>query len=437
MRCIIHGEIYSENFDKVSKLITDWSSACRFAFCRFQKDKLSFNEVRKQTKIKYLSLNTRQISDTIRQAQGLYERVKDKKVIFGGRKAWNKVVSGELSNEEWKERRDKQLYAQGDITKQGNPNLRLLKEEDGSYWLRITVGNKQFEKHKLFIPDKFKDKTESLLSLEKAYNVRVIKKDKQHYKVMIDYKIENPKTKITFDNGVIGVDSNSDRLAISEVSRDGNLINSFSIVDNKIFFASTHKRDYEIGCMVKQIIQYALDRNKGMVFENLRFKKEFENQGKKFNRAKSTFVWRKILALLERKCIEFGIMYKKVNPAFTSIIGRFKYQKMYNLNIHESAAYVIGRRGLGFNEKLSLYKYPSALVKKFIIRTLAGKYDSRRIHSWMLWRKLRDDYRATLTALRGGMSNLKEFDGNPRYIGESPVGESVIRIGRSRIFNIA
>ncbi len=176
-----------------------------------------------------------------------------------------------------------------------------------------------------------------------------------------------------------------------------------------------------MGCVVKQIINYALENNKGMVFENLKFKKEFENQGRKFNRIKSNFVWKKILTLLERKCVENGIQYKKVNPAFTSVIGKFKYQKMYNLSIHESASYVVARRGLVFNEKLSLYKYPSKLVKEIVFDHAGDKV--KRIHSWSLWRKLRDNYKASLTAIQSRMSNLKELDGNLCYECGIPSGE--------------
>jgi len=256
-----------------------------------------------------------------------------------------------------------------------------------------------------------------------SYNVRLLKKDKQHYRVVIDYKVENPDIIIDFSNGAIGIDVNPDRVAISEITNDGNLIKSFSIVNNRMFFSSANKRDYEIGCIVKQVINYALQHNKGIVFENLKFKKDFENQGRKFNRIKSNFVWKKLLTLLERKCIENGIMYKKVNPAFTSVIGKFKYQKMYKLSIHESAAYVIARRGLSFNEKLSLYKYPSKFVKELVLDLVGDR--TKRFHSWSLWRKLRDSYKASLTAIQSRMSNLKELDGSLCYTGGNPVGKVV------------
>jgi len=264
--------------------------------------------------------------------------------------------------------------------------------------------------------------------LGNAYNVRLIKKDKQHYKVIIGYKVDNPETIIDFSKGAIGIDINPDRVAISNISSDGNLIKSFTINNNRMFFSSTNKRNYEIGCIIKKIIKYAIDNNKGIVFENLKFKKEFENQGRRFNRIKSNFTWKKLLTLLERKCIENGIMYKKVNPAFTSVIGKLKYQKMYNLSIHESASYVVGRRGLGFNEKLSLYNYPSEIVKKLVL-DLAGDR-AKRFHSWVLWRKLRDNYKAVLTGLQAGMSNLKELDDNACYVGENPTGKLSLITGQ-------
>ena len=139
------------------------------------------------------------------------------------------------------------------------------------------------------------------------------------------------------------------------------------------------------------------------MFENLQFSKDW-TYNKKLNRIKSNFVWRKFLELLERKCIEHGIRYKKVNPAFTSVVGRVKYSEMYGLNVHESAAYVIARRGLGYNEKLSVYKTQSKIVKDRIIRTLAEKYDGKRIHNWVLWKSVK----TVLTGLKNRMRTLQE-----------------------------
>lgn len=415
MRQVIHGEIYSEDFNKLNKLIADWCSCYRFSFCRFQKEELKFNEVRKRAKEKYKSLNTRLISDTVIQARGLFSRIGGRKVVFGGQKNWDKLIKGEITREQWKDIRDNQIYARGDITKKGNPNIRLV-TKSSDFWIRVTIGNRRFENYKLFIPVKYKERLLALLVSGKPYNIRLIKNDPHHYRAIIDTEVKDPEELIDFSNGVIGVDVNPDRVAVSEVGSRGNLVKSFTIVNNRMLFASTKKRNYEIAFIVKQIINYALKTKKGIVFENLRFKKQFENLGRIFNRKKSNFVWKKILTLLKRKCIENGIKQKHINPAFTSVIGRLKYQRMFNLSVHQSASYVVGRRGLGFNEKLSLYKYPSRLVKELVL-DLAGD-STKRFHSWSLWRKLRDKEDAVLTALQGRLQSLEEGCGlSRRYVG--------------------
>jgi hypothetical protein len=63
---VIHGEIWSEDFTQLDKLIRDFQSCVRFCYCRFDKDKLDFNDVRKAAKLKYPTLNTRQISDAVK-----------------------------------------------------------------------------------------------------------------------------------------------------------------------------------------------------------------------------------------------------------------------------------------------------------------------------------------------------------------------------------
>jgi hypothetical protein len=61
---------------------------------------------------------------------------------------------------------------------------------------------------------------------------------------------------------------------------------------------------------------------------------------------------------MESKCARKGIKLKKINPAYTSIIGIYKYSNRDNLSYAHnanskdlSAALVIGRRGLGLYER--------------------------------------------------------------------------------------
>ena len=62
-------------------------------------------------------------------------------------------------------------------------------------------------------------------------------------------------------------------------------------------------------------------------------------------------------------------------------------------------------------------------MKSEIVRTLEGKYDEKRIHNWRMWRIVKNNYKALLTAAQDSMSNLKEFDDSSCYVGESPTSE--------------
>jgi IS605 OrfB family transposase len=356
-------------------------------------------------------------TDAVMVAQGLHARHGDKKVIFGGRKLWEQLQSQLILREEWASKRDGQIYARGDRTKSGNPNLRVVGDK-----LRVTVGTKKFASYKLFISSKFKSEMDRIISSGESYNVRLIRTDAKHWKVVVDYSVEEPLPVIGFQNGSIGIDTNPDRIAIANVSNDGNLIEAKSLVNNRLYHASQNKREYDIGCMVKQVIEYAKQHGKGIVFEDLNFQREYKEGQKRWNRTKSNFVWRKFITLLERKCVQHGIEYKKANPAFTSVIGKLKYRVMYGLSVHESAAYVIGRRGLGLNEKLSLHKQPRTRVKEAVCRHLEGK-TNKRVHSWQMWRCLRDNKKAILTGFKSSMSKLEDlgdslFDGSESLSGE-------------------
>jgi IS605 OrfB family transposase len=414
MISVIHGELYSEDFSKLEQLSKDYCSCVRFCYNQFHKNKdIEFNDVRKSAKIKYKNkLNTRQISDSTVQGKAIKIRFKEQSVVFGGKKLFEQLRQGKISKQEWQYARDYSYYARGDRNQKGNPDIRIVDDT-----LKITVGNRQFEYYKLFIPNKYKEKLQKLVELGIAYNIRLKRKDDKHWKVAIDYQTPNPEVTINFDKGAIGIDTNIDRIAITEINKDGNYIDSQTIINSRLKDGSTNKRNYDIGCIVKQIINIAKEKNKGIVFENLKFKKDnikskqkpkikVKNKFiKKRNRTFSNFVWNKFLTLLENKCIENGIAFKKVNPAFTTVIGKVKYSQLYKITAHESAAYVIARRGLNFNEKVSVHNCPSKLVKEVIIRKLGEKYDGKRINNWVFWSKIK----AVLPGLKNKMRNLKEL----------------------------
>jgi hypothetical protein len=66
----------------------------------------------------------------------------------------------------------------------------------------------------------------------------------------------------------------------------------------------------------------------------------------------------------------------KVNPAYTSIIGKLKYSPMLGIDKDVAGAYVIGRRGLGFEERLPK-NYRELLKDKEFLAYAIAKVDER------------------------------------------------------------
>ncbi|MGQ9631847.1 MAG: IS200/IS605 family accessory protein TnpB-related protein [bacterium] len=434
MRKVIHAELFV-NSDELPRLMADWSSCVRFAYRRFREG-LTFNEVRITAKAKYLILSTRQVSDAVTEAKGKYECTKDSNpIVFGGKKLFAKVCAGKVSAEQWRFVRDGMMYARGDRTKNGNPTLRVIRNTDG-YYLRVVVGNRDFRFYSLFVPHKFTETLDALLASGIAYNIRIRRKDGRRCDVTIDHEVESPQLRATFQNGCVGVDTNPDRIAICLVAPDGNRVWSRALVNARMFYGSANKTQYEVALLVKEIADLALKNGCGIAAENLKFKPKFVKGWSKSNRMKSRFIWRSFLALLERKCQEKGIEFRKVNPAFTSVQGKLKYHQMFNVSIHEAAAYVIGRRALGFNEKLSIYRLPHREARKLAVAQTMQEADDRprrKYHSWYLWKQLRNI--ASLTESRPSLSNPRELDGsvsNGRNCGVSPQGESCPITGRTR-----
>ena len=59
-----------------------------------------------------------------------------------------------------------------------------------------------------------------------------------------------------------------------------------------------------------------------------------------------------IRQLAESKTFKYNVGVKFINPAYTSQTGKIKYMKQFGMSIHESAALVIGRRAMGYTDRL-------------------------------------------------------------------------------------
>ena len=101
------------------------------------------------------------------------------------------------------------------------------------------------------------------------------------------------------------------------------------------------------------------------------------------NRMLSEFAYSKITKAVERKAANEGVEVIRIDPAYTSMIGKLKYVWDKGLSIHQAASYVIARKGVGYKEKiLSEYrvfiKVKQPLIKQWeIITKKVGKASTK------------------------------------------------------------
>ncbi|MEY8350401.1 IS200/IS605 family accessory protein TnpB-related protein [Bacillus cereus] len=165
---------------------------------------------------------------------------------------------------------------------------------------------------------------------------------------------ENPHTNYSTSDGVIGVDCNLEHFAWAHVTKDGNYKGSGSLRFS-IMGKSTGKITKIIEVEAIRLVDLAERYNKPIVLEKLdttQSKTGDRYGNKRANRMKSMFAYEKMTSAILNRADKRGVAVFQVNPAYTSISGKMKYMRKFGISIHQSAAYTIGRRGLGYKEKV-------------------------------------------------------------------------------------
>jgi len=330
MRIVAHGIVYfkdSQEVKRLKSLMISWGSCRRSAYQAIHKHGLRNNDVKVYCKKNYMGpLNQRYISDAVTESQ----KVEQEHALFGGRKLWRRYLSGKISKKKWLQHRNNALYSRGDKTHNGNAGIRVVGKE---LWVNDPSERGRWIKGSLWL-NKTIDHT--------CYDARIQLKDgKFHVTASWD---EQPTRVVTSKAyGVIGIDTNPDGLALSEVNGHGNLESHVYLKNDRIQFAQYGKRDYDIKQMAVKAVEIAYSAGKPLVLEQLRFKNG--KRTKKFNRMSHNFIYRRLVEAIKSRASKIGVEVIEVPPAYTSIVGRLKYQNMYSLSTHNAAALVIGRLG--------------------------------------------------------------------------------------------
>ena len=182
--------------------------------------------------------------------------------------------------------------------------------------------------------------------------------------------------------GVVGVDLNADHLAVTDVDRFGNPIAAFR-VPCPTRGKTHHQARAILGDAVGQVVTYACLQQKPIVAERLQFdekKAALEQRGARYARMLSGFAYAAFHAILAARCYDAGIALRRVNPAFTSVIGAHTVAERYGLSRHHAAACAIGRRGMHLAER------PPRRLGDHVTFPLPVR--NRGKHVWSFWRQV-------------------------------------------------
>jgi len=435
---------FDKDKERVLSTIRKFSSMVRFAYKRLMEG-AERKELKKLLSRKY-GVNTRYSDDAILLAKQTLESCLEreqnpKKLVFGSRELFEQLKKKHLTGkrrdtlrQKWEERRYGILYSRGDKSLQGNLNLRLVNLE-GQWHLRINLGNGEYVWARVIRTakrktDKWLDFICSIGHAEKTgdwfpYTVRIKLRNGKIY-VQFSKEEKLPEVSITKDNGVIGIDINAYpfHLALVHAAKDGNLEKYERISLDKLLEGSSEKRAYLSWQTAHQVVEIAKRERKALVVENLEeLPKGRRGDGlPKLRQRLQKWVYKGLLQKIEIVARRNGIQVIKVNPAYTSIIGKLKYAPLYNIDKDTAGAYVIARRGLGFKERLpknyrgllkdaDFLSYTIAKIEDKItklkqeIREEKNEYKHNRLKS-TLW-KIRKELDLLLKYFRGsGESEL-------------------------------
>ncbi|WP_254698684.1 IS200/IS605 family accessory protein TnpB-related protein [Parageobacillus sp. VR-IP] len=248
-----------------------------------------------------------------------------------------------------------------------------------------------------------------------SYTVEIQRKNGEYY-VHLVYEEEVYGKELAYEEPIQaeridGMDINMGRIAVSIVSKQGNFIKSKVFYCHELEYVKGNQRNNIVGETIRDVYDWLLQENVGaVVIENIQLRQRHDTD-KRFHRFTHHFKKKKLTDIMIRRGLRFGFRVKKVNPAYISVIGHFKYRKKYGLSVHESVALVIGRRGLGYCERLpkELIHLIKTKVKRHLIAVLGSMEESykqsksgtkqhqytammlhtienfKQEHEWLLW----------------------------------------------------
>jgi IS605 OrfB family transposase len=308
-------------------------------------------------------------------------RIDRPSICFGTRKLFdaqhNLAANGFKSRSEWREAwrkaRSATFMIEGEKASEcGNRFARLMGRSDGRFDLELrlpeTLKQLAEKTRKIAGNEVFSVRFEGLafshnadmldaeLSNKLPISVR-FHRDGTSWRVMVSFKTVEAEVVEDYRCGAVGIDLNAGFVSVTRVDHHGNVVEAFDIP--MVTYGKSQSQSRDAICKAAaEIVAFAKTHGLPTVSEDLDFEKKklvLKLEGdKRYARMLSSFAHSQFDAALASACARRGVFHKRVNPAYTSLIGRVKFARRYGLSVHRSAALAIARRAMQLSKELPL-----------------------------------------------------------------------------------
>ena len=268
----------------------------------------------------------------------------------------------------FKRHRDSQInYIGRACEKQGNMNFQMQYVKKGNFFamkVRRDFGKwkdnrspERFAYGKCHFKYGEKQLKDAMSNNASPVTVSVIRRNERYYLfVAVAVSYESSAIVTRKEHGVIGIDFNKGFINICETDEKGNIV---SIEKIKYPFGKAGITNAGLADVISKVCEKSIETGKSIVAEDLSFerkkskaKKAVTPTEKERMRMLHSLPYSRYAKILENITFNRRIELIKVNPAYTSRTAEQNFCDQMKLNIHNGAAFVIARKGMGIKDSL-------------------------------------------------------------------------------------
>ena len=282
-------------------------------------------------------------------------------ICFGGKKLAKK------NKKAFMEHRDSQINYTGAASEtQRNQNFQFQYVRKGNFFVmkvrrdfgdwKNSKSKERFVYGKCYFKYGSTDLRDALCGKYTPVSTVIIKRNNRYYLyATVTLTLESNEIVTRKEYGVVGIDFNKGFINICETDEKGNLIYKEKI---KYPFGKSGVTKAGLHKVISIVKKRAIETGKSIVAEDItlekkkiKSKKAVTPVEKRKMKTLHSVPYSIYLRILDDVTFNNKIELIKINPAYTSKIAEQKFCERMKLNIHDGAAYVIARRGMGIKDK--------------------------------------------------------------------------------------